>query len=338
MAQHDGVIDNQAGAATRSDLNNALAALISNNSGATAPPTTYAYQPWADTTTGLLKIRNAANSAWITIGTLADAYLGLASLGASSLFTGATNTFNGAVNYAATSGTDTYAASISPALISYVIGAHYFISFGTANTVTTPTLNLNALGAKTIVKNGTAALAIGDIPAGHKAVLMYDGTYLVLLNPMAVAANAEAYIYIRDEKAATTEGGTFTSGAWRTRTLNTEVADTGNNATLATNQITLAAGTYRFRADAPAYDVNTHQAKLYNITDVADIALGTSERSGDAANTVTRSFVAGRFTIAGSKVLELQHRCVTTFADSGFGRAVGWATEVYAQIEFWKEA
>jgi hypothetical protein len=32
---------------------------------------------WADTTAGLLKIRNAANSGWITVGTLADANLGL---------------------------------------------------------------------------------------------------------------------------------------------------------------------------------------------------------------------------------------------------------------------
>ena len=37
----------------------------------------YAYQWWADTTTGLLKIRNAANSSWVTIGTLASANLGL---------------------------------------------------------------------------------------------------------------------------------------------------------------------------------------------------------------------------------------------------------------------
>lgn len=78
MSQHDYDIANQAGAAFRSDLNNVLAAIVSNNSGASAPSTTYAYQFWADTTAGLLKIRNAANSAWITLGTLATAYLGLA--------------------------------------------------------------------------------------------------------------------------------------------------------------------------------------------------------------------------------------------------------------------
>lgn len=87
MAQHDYIIANQSGAAFRADLNNGLAAIVSQNSGAAQPSTTYAYQPWADTTTGLLKIRNAANNAWITIGTLADTNLGLATL-ASPTFTG----------------------------------------------------------------------------------------------------------------------------------------------------------------------------------------------------------------------------------------------------------
>jgi hypothetical protein len=77
VAQHDYIIANQSGAAFRADLNNGLAAIVSQNSGTTQPSTTYAYQWWADTTTGLLKIRNAANNAWITVGTLADTNFGL---------------------------------------------------------------------------------------------------------------------------------------------------------------------------------------------------------------------------------------------------------------------
>ena len=42
MATHDYVIANGTGAAVRSDLNDALAAIVSNNSSATAPATTYA--------------------------------------------------------------------------------------------------------------------------------------------------------------------------------------------------------------------------------------------------------------------------------------------------------
>ena len=70
MATHDYIVDNQNGANFRSDLNNALAAIVSNNSSATAPTTTYAFMLWADTANDLLKQRNAADSAWINILTL----------------------------------------------------------------------------------------------------------------------------------------------------------------------------------------------------------------------------------------------------------------------------
>jgi hypothetical protein len=74
MAQHDYDLANQAGAAFRSDLNAALAAIVTNNSGATAPATTYAHMWWADTTAGILKRRNAANTAWISVMSLTLAF------------------------------------------------------------------------------------------------------------------------------------------------------------------------------------------------------------------------------------------------------------------------
>jgi hypothetical protein len=72
MAQHDYVIDNQTFPATRTDLNNA-AAIVSQNAGATAPSTTYAYQLWYDTTSDILKMRNADDDAWITLFTFDQA-------------------------------------------------------------------------------------------------------------------------------------------------------------------------------------------------------------------------------------------------------------------------
>ena len=95
MAQHDYNIANQSGAAFRADLNNALSAVVTLNSGAAEPSTTFAYQLWADTNAGLLKQRNAANSAWVTVGTLATANWGLATQ-ASPSFSG-TATFSGDV-------------------------------------------------------------------------------------------------------------------------------------------------------------------------------------------------------------------------------------------------
>ena len=86
--QADYVVANASGSAFRADLNNQLAAIVANNSGATEPATMYAFQWWADTTTGTLKLRNASNNAWVTIGTLASTNLGLLSL-AGGTMTGA---------------------------------------------------------------------------------------------------------------------------------------------------------------------------------------------------------------------------------------------------------
>ena len=71
MSQHDYDIANQPGAAFRSDVNAAFLAIVSQNSGATQPATRFAYQYWADTTAGILKQRNAGNTAWISLYNLA---------------------------------------------------------------------------------------------------------------------------------------------------------------------------------------------------------------------------------------------------------------------------
>ena len=64
MPTHDYVIDNGTGAAVRDDINNALAAIVSNNSNTSAPSTLYAYQWWADTGNNVMKLRNSANNDW----------------------------------------------------------------------------------------------------------------------------------------------------------------------------------------------------------------------------------------------------------------------------------
>jgi hypothetical protein len=72
MAQADQSVQNATFPTVRADINNNLAALFSANSGNTAPSVTVAFQDWIDTsgTDPLWKKRNAANNAWITIGTI----------------------------------------------------------------------------------------------------------------------------------------------------------------------------------------------------------------------------------------------------------------------------
>ena len=156
----------------------------------------------------------------------------------------------------------------------------------------------------------------------------------LLLNPVPTD-----WILIREEQASGVAGGAFTLGAWRTRTLNTETVDTGGHASVAASQITLAAGTYRFRALAVANRVNAHQVRLQNITAGTTVAFGLVNVA-DSANPVANvADVKGRFTIAGSTVFELQHQCTTTRAADGFGVAGAFGNiEVYASIEFEREA
>ena len=67
MATHDYSLANQSGSSFRTDLNNALAAIVSGNSSGSAPSTTFAYMEWNDTSNGVKKIRNSANTAWIQL-------------------------------------------------------------------------------------------------------------------------------------------------------------------------------------------------------------------------------------------------------------------------------
>jgi len=149
---------------------------------------------------------------------------------------------------------------------------------------------------------------------------------------------AVPYVNIQDQKTSSTNGGTFTSGADRTRDLNTVVSDTAGIASLASNQITLPAGTYRFRIEAPALKVDNHQAFLYNVTTATVIQRGTSAyNSSSGFQATTTSNISGKVVLAAPSVLEVRHRCTATLATQGFGSAASFGTEVYTIAEFWKE-
>ncbi len=70
MSQNDFAIADQTFPAMLADLNSGFQALASLSSGAAAPPTTYPFQLWTDTTSALLKVRNGANNAWLTLAKL----------------------------------------------------------------------------------------------------------------------------------------------------------------------------------------------------------------------------------------------------------------------------
>lgn len=140
---------------------------------------------------------------------------------------------------------------------------------------------------------------------------------------------------IEDRKAQGTDGGTFTQGAWQTRTLNTEARDPDGLISLSSNQFTpTVAGWVEW--DAPAYEVNAHQTRLYNVTGAAAVASGTTELAGSAVNSTSRS--SGGAAVTGGKAYRIEHYCRTTKATTGFGPASNIGGEVYTRVRFWRTA
>lgn len=148
-------------------------------------------------------------------------------------------------------------------------------------------------------------------------------------------------VVLQDQKATGTDGGAFVSGAWRTRDLNTKVADTHNICVILGNQFSLPAGTYAIFAKCPASYVGGHKAKLFNASDGTDILLGTAEFSGtaNASENGTSSFIIGVFTITATKTFEIRHYCQTTNGTYGFGDKAGaGVSEVYTTVRIEKIA
>ena len=173
MSQHDMSIVNQGFPAFRADLNDALPALASNNSGATEPGAMFAHQWWVDTSANpsVLKQRNADNDAWITVGSLdqaadtftlaagsAGAFSTLSASGTSTL--AAVNSGALAVTGAISSTTDATLSGVRVGKGAGAIASNTALGSGALNANTTGTSNTasgtDALRNNTIGSNNTA--------------------------------------------------------------------------------------------------------------------------------------------------------------------------------------
>ena len=185
----------------------------------------------------------------------------------------------------------------------------------------------------------TFKLPVADGTAGQ--VLKTDGSGNLSWTTPSVSLFS-SYAVIEDQKTAGNNGGTFTSGDWRTRDLQTEIFDPDNIVSISSNQFTLQAGNYFIEASAPAYHVDRHQAALYDITADNFHTVGTNEYAKGDAGTGSRSIVVARVTISSANVYEIRHRCQTTFATYGFGVHIGngsWTTDNnYTYVKIFKES
>jgi hypothetical protein len=89
---------------------------------------------------------------------------------------------------ASVSGADTITAVGSPNVAAYVAGQMFYFVAAGANTGAV-TINIDSLGAKSITRDGTTALAAGDIQSGEVCVIVYDGTQFQLVNGASQSAS-----------------------------------------------------------------------------------------------------------------------------------------------------
>ena len=209
---------------------------------------------------------------------------------------------------------------------------------GSSATVTLP----NSAG-EILLSDGSAA-SLTQIPAANLVGVCTSG-----LTRTGGFGKFASYAIIADVKASNGNGGTFTTGAWRTRDLNTELSDEDSIVSISSNQFTLVAGSYLILFKAPAARCNSHQVRLYNITSSAAVQSGITEYcasgGGTSGNTASGS---ARVVISSSTVFEIQHRGAAT--QDSYGLGVGsdgnfnWggsaATDgtVYCTVEIFKEA
>ena len=177
------------------------------------------------------------------------------------------------------------------------------------------------------------------------------------------------YLEIVDQKSRGTHGGTFTGHtptvqSWRTRDLTVVLFnDFATSVTLASSpgnggDITLPAGVYYVEISCPAVSVDGHVARLADVTDDPGasgltVVLGSMEYAADSniwrefggstefdvhSSSTTRSIITGKFQLTASRTLEVQHRCRTTQADTGFGQDGDFyeAPNIYTVLKMWK--
>ncbi len=192
------------------------------------------------------------------------------------------------------------------------------------------------LAAKEPTLNAAGVVAkFTGTPDGTK-FLRDDGT---LATPAGGGGSSPELLHVQGTKTAGTDGGSFTADTWVTRELNTTRTNGITGASVASNTVTLPAGTYDALWDAVAVQVGTHRTRLRDTTSGATIGWGSTHYS-DPTTSATASRGSARFTLASTTNVQLQHYSDLGKATIGLGYGAGIAAagevEVYVDLQIRK--
>ena len=180
-------------------------------------------------------------------------------------------------------GTNTVTGVMTPTITAYTNGMRVLFLPANANTGAA-TLNIDSVGAQSITKNGTTALAAGDLAAGVWADCVYDtaNTNWILLNPQTISVNNSNWsgtdlsvanggtgastltgLLQGNGTSAITGGATINNSNWSGTDLAVENGGTGaSSASAARTALGVAIG-----SDVQAWDTNLDQVAALAVTD-----------------------------------------------------------------------
>ena len=122
-------------------------------------------------------------------------------------------------------------------------------------------------------------------------------------------------------------GGSFTSGAWRTRDLNTAQRLTDMGGSLSNNEFTLAPGTYVIEFDCPTIYVNYSSTRLYNVTAGEEVGAGATNSLCQQGYIRNVNYVGmnriyqktSKIILTAATTFRVEHQCSYSFNTVGFG-------------------
>lgn len=167
---------------------------------------------------------------------------------------------------------------------------------------------------------------------------------VTILRSDGLATADGGYMQAQDQKSSGTPGGSYGSGGAHagievTRTLNTTVVNTIAGASLASDRITLGAGSYEISVRAPAQYADGHRIRLWNVTDSTPALVGESTQAPTFAGGVqSHAEISGKIVIPSAKVFEVRHYTSAYSGTNDFGAPTGQpgVPEIYTSIEIKK--
>jgi trimeric autotransporter adhesin len=303
MSQNDFTIANQGFPAFRADLNTALQALATNNSGATAPSTTFANMWWYDSATDIMYIRNEDNDAWIKFAELDQTNDKFILSGTLQLDDGTVSapalTFNSDTNMGIYRGGTDILKFVTAGTDAITIDASQGVTLAGKLDVSSGTIKLD--GNYPV---GTANVALGDtaldsLTSGGYNVAIGNGT--LSSNTSANGNNAVGHIAMAFNTTGATNNA-FGNEALTANTTGSNNSAFGHESLKAntTGSDHVAIGYQALSANTTA-NINTaigYQALYANTTGWGNLALGPNAL--DANTTGLKNIAVGGFSLTAS--------------------------------------